>query len=109
MGGFTTALMKQHNHFYLFDSHSRDEQGLSVAGGTSVLLKFSDLMEVEKYIQVFYLEYRSLEQSDFQLQFVYVNIDRILRSKILCDYQRLRRRLNYLEHSDVLKRMNETN
>ena len=110
MGGFTTALMKQHNHFYLFDSHSRDEQGLSVAGGTSVLLKFSDLMEVEKYIQVFYLEYRSLEQSYFQLQFVYVNIDRILRSDILCDYQRLRRRLNYLEHStDVLKRMNETN
>ena len=110
MGGFTTALMKQHNHFYLFDSHSRDEQGLSVAGGTSVLLKFSDLMEVEKYIQVFYLEYRSLEQSYFQLQFVYVNIDRILRSNILCDYQRLRRRVNYLEHSiDVLKRMNETN
>ena len=84
MGGFTTALMKQHNHFYLFDSHSRDEQGLSVAGGTSVLLNFSDLMEVEKYIQVFYLEYRSLEQSYFQLQFVYVNIDRILRSDILC-------------------------
>ena len=22
MGGFTTALMKHHNHFYLFDSHS---------------------------------------------------------------------------------------
>ena len=109
MGGFTTALMKQHNHFYLFDSHSRDEQGLSVAGGTSVLLKFSDLMEVEKYIQVFYLEYRSLEQSYFQLQFVYVNIDRILRLDILCYYQRLRRRLYYLEHSDVHKRMNETN
>ena len=88
-GGFTTALMKQHNYFDLFDSHSRDERGLSVAGGTSVLLKFSHLMEVEKYIQVFYLEYRSLEQSYFQLQFVYVNIDRILRSDILCYYQRL--------------------
>ena len=59
---------------------------------------------------MFYLEYRSLEQSYFQLQFVYVNIDRILRSDILCYYQRLRRRLNYLEHStDVHKRMNETN
>ena len=57
MGGLTTTLMKQHNHFYLFDSHSRDEQGLSVAGGISVLLRFSDPMEVEKYIQVFYLEY----------------------------------------------------
>ena len=26
MGGFTTALMKQHNHFYLFDSHSRENK-----------------------------------------------------------------------------------
>ena len=89
--------MKQHNYFYLFDSHSRDERGLSAAGGTSFLLKFSHLMEVDKYIQVFYLEYRSLEQSYFQLQFVYVNIDRILRYRyiviiytdILCYYQRL--------------------
>ena len=53
MGGFTTALMKHHNHFYLFDSHSRDSRGLSVADGTSVLMKFSDLFEVENYIQVY--------------------------------------------------------
>ena len=44
--GFTIALMKQHNHFYLFDSHSRDKRGVSVAGETSVLLNFSDLMNV---------------------------------------------------------------
>ena len=49
--------MKQHNHFYLFDSHIRDEQGLSIAGRTSVLLKFSDPMEIAKYVQVFYLKY----------------------------------------------------
>ena len=49
----------------MFDSHGRDERGLSIVGGTSVLLKFSDLREVEKYIQVLYLEYKSLEQSFF--------------------------------------------
>ena len=64
MGRFTTALMKQ-NYFYFFDSHSSDERALSIVGGTSVLLKFSDLAEAEKYIEVFYLEYRSLEQSCF--------------------------------------------
>ena len=53
MGGFTTALMKHHNHFYLFDSHSRNSRGLSVVDGTSVLMKFSDPFEVENYIQVF--------------------------------------------------------
>ena len=25
MGGFTTAIMKQHGYLYLLDSHSRDE------------------------------------------------------------------------------------
>ena len=50
MGGFTTAIMKQHSYFYIFDSYSRDERGLSLVGGTSMLLKFSDLTEVEKYI-----------------------------------------------------------
>ena len=39
-----------------------------------------------------------------------MNIDRILRSDILCHYQRLRRTLNYLEHSTgVRKRINENN
>ena len=47
--------MKQHNHFYLFVSHSRDERDLSVAGSTSNLLKFFDLVAVAKNIQVFYL------------------------------------------------------
>ena len=75
MGGFTAALMKQNNHFHLFDSQSRDERGLSIVGGTSVLLKFLDLKQVEKNIQVFYLEYRSLEQSCFQLQCMHVNKD----------------------------------
>ena len=40
---FMGALIKQHNHFYLFDFHSRDEWGLSVAGRTSILLKFSEI------------------------------------------------------------------
>ena len=75
MGGFTTELMKQNNHFYLLDSQSRDQRGLSIVGETSVLLKFLDLKQVEKNIQVFYLEYRSLEQSCFQLQCMHVNKD----------------------------------
>ena len=35
MGWFTTAIMKQHGYFYLFDSHSRDERGLGIVGGTA--------------------------------------------------------------------------
>ena len=46
--------MTHHNHYYLFDSLSRDSRGLSEVDGTSVLMKFSDLSEAENYIQVFF-------------------------------------------------------
>ena len=86
MGGFTTALIKHHNHFYLFDSHCRGSRGLRMVDGASVLIKFSDLLEVGNYIQVFYLECHSMEQSYFQLQFIHFNICRELQLDIiLCE------------------------
>ena len=102
MGGFTTELMKHHNHFYLFDSHSRDSRGLSVVDGTSVLMKVSDLFEVENYIQA-YLECDSMEQSYFQLQFIHFSICRELQLDILSCAKRVRRRLTYQEKSTNLQ------
>ena len=84
----------------MFDSQSRDERGLSIVVGTSVLIKFSDLREVEKYLQVFYLECKSLEQSCFQLQLMHVTLDREYSSDILCSHQILRRkRMNSRLHT----------
>ena len=40
MGGNTTAIMSLQNFFYVFDSYSRDERGLNIPNGRSVLLKF---------------------------------------------------------------------
>ena len=40
---------------YLFDSQSRDSRGLSVADGSSVLLKFANILQLENYIQVAHL------------------------------------------------------
>ena len=65
ISGFTIAVITKGPNFYLFDSHSRDHRGLSVPDGTSVLLRFKDLFEIEKYIQVAYLEYRDLQHSSF--------------------------------------------
>ena len=65
ISGFTIAVITKGPNFYLFDSHSRDHRGLSVPHGTSVLLRFKDLFEIEKYIQVAYLEYRDLQHSSF--------------------------------------------
>ena len=36
-----------------------------MADGTSVLMKFRDLYELEKYLQVAYLEYRARQQAYF--------------------------------------------
>ena len=58
MGGFTTVAISLRNCYYLFESHSRDERDLSVVDGTSVLMEFSDLYELEKYLQVACLGYR---------------------------------------------------
>ena len=97
MGGFATALMKHHSHFYLFDSHSRDSRGLSVVDGTYVLMKFSDLFEVKNYIQDFCLECHSMEQSYFQLQFIHFSICRESQLDLLSCAKRVRRRLTYQE------------
>ena len=59
MEGFTAAIILLRNCFYLLDSHSRGERGLSVVDGTSVLMKVRNLYELEKYLQVGYLEYRA--------------------------------------------------
>ena len=65
MEGFTTAVILLRNCYYLFDSHSRDERTLSVVDGKSVLMKFRDLYELEKYLQVAYLKYRDRQQAYF--------------------------------------------
>ena len=54
MGGNTTIMSLQ-NFFYVFDSDIRDERGLNIPNGRSVLLKFRYIFEIEKYIQVAYL------------------------------------------------------
>ena len=73
MERFTTGIILLRNCYYLLDSHSCDERGLSVVNGTSVLMKLRDCYELEKHLQVAYLENRDRQQAFFQLQFVKVN------------------------------------
>ena len=74
MEGLATVIISSGNSYYLFDSHNRDERGLSVIDGTSVLMKFNDIFEIEKYIQVAYLEYRYKQQAYFQIQTIEVTV-----------------------------------
>ena len=70
IGGNTTAIVSRQNKFYCFDSHSRDGRALCVSNGKSVLLRIHDLLEVERYIEVAYLEFGDIQRLYFQLQFI---------------------------------------
>lgn len=63
--GFTTAVTQYNKFSYLFDSHDRGMQGLSIADCTSPLLKLAILEEVDSYIQVVNSKYVDTQQLYF--------------------------------------------
>ena len=62
------AILWNKKYFFLFDSHSRDDQGKVAPDGTGILLKFSSLRQVQKYILENYL--LDCESVFCQIQFV---------------------------------------
>ena len=92
------------NCYYLFDSNSRDEGDLSVVDATSVLMKFRDLYELEKCLQVAYLEYRGRQQAYLQLQFVEVNVGSNEKLNIYSQYVRTVRLALDREYSASINR-----
>ena len=97
MEGFTTGIILVRNYYY-----SYDERGLSVVDGSSVLMKFRDLYELEKYLQVAYLEYRDRQQ------FVEVNVGFNEKVEIYSQYLRTVRLAHDREYSaDINRKQNE--
>ena len=56
-----------------------------------MLLRFHDLLEVERYIQVVYLEFRDIKRLYFQLQFIKIDITPSMKSEITLCYNRIRK------------------
>ena len=52
--GYTVAIMKRCSMFYVFDSHSRDINGQTLAGGTAVLLQFASSGDVASHFHKLY-------------------------------------------------------
>ncbi len=48
--GYMLAIMKQTDSFYLFDSHARDHSGMPDPNGTAVVMKFTNILELEQYL-----------------------------------------------------------
>ena len=66
---FTLALIWGEQCYFLFDSHSKNDEGEITPNGVAVLLKFQTLGHLEEYIKyVYYSE--NTETLFFQLQFI---------------------------------------
>ncbi len=50
-GGYGTLVVVSKDKCYFFDSHSRNVQGLQVVDGTSVLLEFENVEQLELYLE----------------------------------------------------------
>ena len=62
-------MLKIENKFvYLFDSHSRDAEGIPCENGKSVVLKFKGMSEVKNYLAHVHLTSRNINKIWFQLQ-----------------------------------------
>ena len=72
--------------------------------GMSVWLKFRDIYELEKYLQVAYLEYRDRQQAYFHLQFVEVNVRSNEKVDIYSRYVRTVRLAHDREYSADINR-----
>ena len=66
--GFSTAIFERNSIYYVFDSHSRNRQGMVSPFGTSVLLQFNSRDETLSYIKDLYLVDMGKPQCLFQLQ-----------------------------------------
>ena len=68
VSGQTFSLLWDTKSYFLFDSHSRDEQGKVTPDGTGILIKFSSLSQVQKYTMENYLVER--ESVFCQIQYI---------------------------------------
>ena len=82
--------------------------GLNIPNGRSVLLKFRYIFEIEKYIQVVYLEFRDKQQTYFQAQFITLRAEAIDTLSIFPKHKNSIRRKNYQNNStNICKRKRE--
>ena len=48
--GYMMAIIKQLNYFYIFDSHARDLNGMPDPNGTAIVITFSNILDLEKFL-----------------------------------------------------------
>ena len=83
------------NSFFLFDSHSRNIDGFNDPNGRAVLLEFRTMMSLNNFIKYFFENYTGVSlETQYDLQYICVQISDNLKQEILQSLERKRRSLH---------------
>ena len=74
-GGQTIAIAKRRNMFFVFDSHSRGKDGLLNHTGSAVLVYFTEILNLIRFIEKLFIESLRLRSSE-QFELVPVSISK---------------------------------
>ena len=100
--GYMMALIKQMNEFFLFDSHARDSSGMPDPNGTAVVMKFTNILELEQYLYSLSIE---LYTNSFEIVPVQFNIYIASKSKTKGEndreYQKKRRSVETTSEAQI--------
>ena len=77
INGYTFSLIWSKSAIFLCDSHSRNREGFLTPDGTSILLKFKSLNDVQRYITNVYLAHQNMQITFYQLQYIKIATENI--------------------------------
>ena len=87
VSNYILGLIWGNDSVYLFDSHSKDENGNVSSSGTAVLFKFDTLLSLKNYIRSVYYNAYPLTLY-FQMQFIKVDCTVNARTAIKCSLRK---------------------
>ena len=106
--GYCFSLIWAKQNVFLFDSHSRNKEGSFVESGSSILLAFKSLSDVEKYIKTEYAKHiLNFSDTQFDLQYIKITTESTSASSILSSVNKARNRIykqKYDANEEIKKR-----
>ena len=107
--GYTFSILWSKRNYFLFDPHSRDDLGAFSDNGSSVLLKFSAVRQLQNYIFDIYFPLRHSDSLHYQIQYVHIvkqDDDSIPKGTTKLNQSNTLKSNNYTEFTDLLKSRN---
>ena len=98
INGYTFALIWNKSGIFLCDSHSRNNEGFITADGTSVLLKFKTLDDVENYIKEVYMLSQNFQVLTYQIQYINIEVKTTDISLIMNSVKKSKKRAQKREY-----------